>query len=128
MKPDIKYLSLPIGRIVCHCLKVERIKVFELSKRLLVSVKYSARIYIELCEVLNLFISSVIFEKKQSALDGAVSYQEDDFAKIFLVRGLHKKMLLSDEGLHSRKYRDFFVHGFPECQLFNLHIKLTLFY
>ena len=116
--------TLPVWSVVCHGLKVEEIKIFELCERFFVAVKYSTCSDVELSKVLNLLISSVIIEKKQSTFCWTIGYKKDNFSGRLFIRCFNQKMFFSNQRLHARKYLELFIDIFLQRQLFNLHVKL----
>ena len=62
------------------------------------SVKYSARVHIQLGKVLYFFISPVVLHEQQPALGRAVGDEEHDLPNGLHVRGLHHQVLHGDHG------------------------------
>ena len=90
------------------------------------SVKYSARVHIQLGKVLYFFISPVVLHEQQPALGRAVGDEEHDLPDGLHVGGLHHQVLHGDQRLHSGKHGEFFVDSFLDLELLDLNIKLLL--
>ena len=59
-------------------------------------IEYSACVDIELGEILNFFISSIISEKKQPSFSRPISYQKDHFPGRVKIGCLHEELFSSN--------------------------------